>query len=126
MQPFDNAYYTNNGDGKYSTLAFDRYHPVNNPAVTQPRLTTTSAANNIVISDFWYRDAGFFRLKNLEVSYTFNNNPLSIAQNIKLYARCNNLFVIAKEKDLDPEVPASGVTNYPLFRTIIGGISIHF
>lgn len=127
MNSYSNTYYRNYGEGKYSTLASDRYHAVNNPTGEQPRLSSVYLPNNSVGSEFWYRDASFFRLKTLEVSYTFNNVPLSIAQHVKLYATCNNAFVISKEKDgMDVEVPNSGVTNYPLMRTFTAGVSVNF
>ncbi len=127
MNAYTNAYYRNAGEGKYSELALDRYHAVNNPTGDQPRLSTQDLVNNTVTSAFWYRDASFFRLRTLELSYTFNEIPLSIAQKVKLYATCNNAFVISKEKDgMDVEVPNSGVTNYPLFRTFTAGVSVNF
>ena len=43
-----NAYYWNNGEGKYSKLALDRYHPANNPTGSYPRLTTTAGENNFL------------------------------------------------------------------------------
>lgn len=127
MNSYSNTYYRNYGEGKYSTLASDRYHPVNNPDGDQPRLSTQYLPNNSVNSAFWYRDASFFRMRTVELSYTFDNVPLAIAQNVKLYATCNNAFVVSKEKDgMDVEVPNSGVTNYPLLRTFTAGVSINF
>jgi TonB-linked SusC/RagA family outer membrane protein len=123
----NNTYYTNYGDGKYSDVAFDRYHAINNPNGTQPRLTTTEGDNNNVNSDFWIENTSFFRLKNVELSYTFNNKSnTAIASKIKLYARGSNLWVISNVDDLDPETPDSGVSNYPVFTTLTGGVSISF
>ncbi len=119
-----NTYYQNYGQNKYSVLANDRYHVTNNPLGTQPRLTTDTPNNNIVDSDFWMANASFFRLKNIELSYTII--PQSIAKSVKLYARCNNALTLSNIKDLDPEMPNSGVTNYPVFRTITGGVSFSF
>lgn len=121
------SYYWNNGLDGYSVLAADRYHPVNNPGGTQPRLTTTIASNNFRNSTFWTEDGSFFRLKNIELSYTLNSkSPKAIAKNYKFFVRGANLFVLSKIKDLDPEMILSGVTNYPTYRTITGGVSINF
>lgn len=68
------TYYWNKGLDGYSVLAKERYHPVNNPTGTQPRLTTTSGVNNYRNSTFWTKNGSFFRLKNVELSYTLNNN----------------------------------------------------
>lgn len=121
----NNAFYRNSGQGKYSTLATDRFHPVNNPNGTQPKLTTLTPLNDNVTSTFWMENAAFFRLKNVELSYTLANDTW-IAKKTKFYVRGTNLFVLSDVKDLDPEVPQSGVTNYPVFRTITGGVSLSF
>lgn len=68
-----NAYYWNNGLNGYSELALNRYHEVNNPSGTMPRLTTTTESNNFRDSSFWTENGSFFRLKNVELSYTFEN-----------------------------------------------------
>jgi hypothetical protein len=123
----NNDYYTNYGNGKYSDVAFDRYHATNNPNGSQPRLTTTEADNNTVNSDFWIKNTSFFRLKNVELSYTFQNKKASsIAQNIKLYARGSNLWVVSNVNDMDPEAPSAGITNYPMCSTLTTGISVSF
>ncbi|WP_372753241.1 SusC/RagA family TonB-linked outer membrane protein [Labilibaculum sp.] len=123
----NNDYYTNYGTGKYSDVAFDRYHATNNPNGNQPRLTTTEGDNNNVNSDFWIENTSFFRLKNVELSYTFDNrNESAIASKIKVYARGSNLWVLSKVDDLDPETPNSGVSNYPVLTTLTAGVSLSF
>lgn len=122
-----NTYFWNKGEGKYSVQALDRYHPVNNPEGSYPRLTTTEGTNNFVNSTFWIQNGSFFRLKNVELSYTFGMEHKKIlCKRIKVFARGTNLFVISNEKNLDPEVIDAGVTNYPLYSTLTGGINITF
>lgn len=122
-----NNYYWNKGEDKYSVKALDRYDPVNNPDGNYPRLTTTTGENNFRNSSFWLLDTRFFRLKNVELSYTFtNSSPTAAAKQVKLFARGTNLFVLSPVKDLDPELLDGGVTNYPLLRTLTGGISFSF
>jgi TonB-linked SusC/RagA family outer membrane protein len=121
----NNPYFRNSGQGKYSVLAADRFHPVNNSGGTQPILTTLNPVNDNVTSSFWMESASFFRLKNVELSYTLSND-LRTVKTMRFYVRGTNLFVISNIKDLDPEVPNSGVTNYPLFRTITGGVTLGF
>ncbi|WP_161554579.1 SusC/RagA family TonB-linked outer membrane protein [Sinomicrobium soli] len=121
----NSTYYRNSGEGKYSVLARDRFHPVNNPGGNLPALTTYNPTNDYQGSTFWIQDASFFRMKNVEVSYTFSNDTWTV-RNIRVYLRGTNLFVLSKEKDLDPEVPASGVDNYPLMRIVTGGLTIGF
>ena len=121
----NSTYYRNSGEGKYSVIALDRFHPVNNPNGSQPALTTKYPSNDYQASTFWIQDASFFRLKNAEISYTFSKDT-RIAKIIRLYLRGTNLFVLSNVKDLDPEVPDSGVNNYPLFRTLTGGLTVGF
>lgn len=123
----NNSYYWMNGEDKYSVVALNRYHPENNPDGWYPRLTTTEGDNNFVGSTFWIQDASFFRLKNVELSYTISSKRAnSIIKKIKLYGRGTNLFVLSSEKNLDPEVMNAGVTNYPVYRTFTGGVTLTF
>ena len=120
-----NSYFKNDGDDSYSVLALDRYHAVNNPGGSQPRLTTVSGGNNDVTSSFWTKDGSFLRLKNVEISYSFLRGQ-STQRNYKVFVRGANLLVLSSIKDLDPECLASGVTTYPFFRTVTGGLSLTF
>lgn len=123
----NNDYYTNYGNGKYSDKAFDRYHATNNPTGTQPSLTTTEGDNNNVNSDFWLENTSFFRVKNVELSYTFKSKKESIlGRSIKLYLRGANLWVISDVDELDPEAPDAGVSNNPVISTLTTGISVSF
>lgn len=123
----NNSYYWNKGEEKYSNAVLDRYHPENNPNGAYPRLTTTNGTNNFVNSSFWLENASFFRLKNVELSYTFTNKKeSSMTKKIKIFARGTNLFVLSKEKDLDPEMMSAGLTNYPVTTTLTGGVTVTF
>ena len=124
----DNSYYFGNrSTGKYSAAALDRWHPVNNPDGTFPRLTTTDGENNFQTSDFWIADASFFRLKNVELSYTFSNRNLNaVVSKVRVFARGTNLWTVSRIKGLDPEVLDGGVTSYPLMMTVTGGVSVTF
>ena len=103
----NNGYYWNYGERKYSVQALDRYHPKNNPQGTYPALTTTNGNNDFRNSTYWLQDASFFRLKNVELSYTLPAK--SVAKSYKFHVRGTNLFVISKNKDLDPEVNNAGI-----------------
>lgn len=124
----NNSYYWNYGQNNWSDMTLDRYHPVNNPEGTYPRLTTTDGNNNFVNSTFWLHDRSFLRLKNVEVSYTFGyDRPLtSWLKTTKVFLRGTNLLTISKFKKLDPELPNAGVNNYPLFAVYSVGLSATF
>ena len=121
-----NRYFMINGTGQnYSELMLDRF-PVTND---YPRLTTVSL-NNYQYSTFWVAKAAYFRLKNVEISYTFPvNASRRLAMNdLKIYARGTNLAAVSslKKYSVDPENIDAGITGYPLFRTITVGVSCKF
>ncbi len=123
----NNSYYWVNGDDKYSAITADRYHPTYNPDGEYPRLTTTESYNNHRNSDFWMESGNFFKLKKVEVSYTFGESyNLGAMSRLKVFVRANNLFTASKIKDFDPEAMAAGLTTYPLFTTITGGVNLTF
>lgn len=121
----NNNYYWNSGEGKYSAFVRDRFHPVNNPGGTVPALTTLGAGNDFRNSTFWMEDSSFFRLKNVELSYSLSNATWTV-KNMRFFVRATNVFVISAIKELDPEVIDAGVINYPVFRTITSGVSVRF
>ncbi|HLP37711.1 SusC/RagA family TonB-linked outer membrane protein [Lacibacter sp.] len=121
----NNSYYRFDGTSKYSKEALSRYHPVTNPSGTMPRLTSNYSANNNVTSTFWLQSSNFFRLRNAELGYTIING-LSVIKVMRAFVRGSNLFVLSKNKELDPEVLNAGITNYPFYRTVTVGLSFKF
>ena len=121
-----NSYYWNTGLGKYSDMVLDRYHETLNPQGSYPRLTSTDGKNSFRNSSYWIKNSAFFRLKNVELSYTFKFKKKDIAQNLKLFARGANLLVISGFKNMDPERPDAGITNYPVLSTYTGGLAVTF
>ncbi|MCM1176518.1 MAG: SusC/RagA family TonB-linked outer membrane protein [Clostridium sp.] len=123
----NNSYYWNTGSNSYSVYALRRYHPENNPEGTLPRLTSTSGSNSYRNSDFWIADASWFRLKNVELSYTWTNRKTDgVCKSFRFFVRGTNLCVASGIKDLDPEVINAGISNYPIYRTVTGGVTIGF
>ncbi len=123
----NNAYYWNKGVDAYSELALDRYHPTNNPNGSQPRLTTKDGGNNYLASTFWAENGSFFRLRNIELSYTLDARRIHLpGTDWKLFVRGANLLTLSAVKDLDPECLNAGVTNYPMMRTFTAGLAVTF
>ena len=78
------------------------------------------------ISDY-DADEVILRLKNIELSYTFENKAgRFFANKCKLFVRGTNLLTFSKIKDLDPERLNAGITNYPAYMTVTGGLSVSF
>jgi TonB-linked SusC/RagA family outer membrane protein len=119
------AWFQNHGTMKYSTLALDRYHPTANPGGTHPRLTTTTAANNTVVSNFWMDKADFLRLRNVELShiFRFDEGPLG---NIRLFLRGTNIATLTGVKNVDPQMPVAGILGYPAYSTYTLGLTATF
>jgi hypothetical protein len=121
--PLTNRYFWNGwGDNNYSK------HVQENIGGSYPNLTWQKVNNNFTASDFWMANGGFFKIQNVEIAYNLRmrNNKFIGAELLRIYARGSNLMTISNVKDVDPESINSGVTVYPLFRTITGGIKINF
>lgn len=92
-----------------------------------PGLLLREGENNFVNSSFWLGNGSYFRLKNVELSYTITNKKENaLAKKIKIFGRGTNLFSLSKEKDLDPELINAGINNYPVYRTLTGGVTVTF
>ncbi|MBF4466816.1 TonB-dependent receptor [Flavobacterium sp. LC2016-12] len=105
----------------------DRY-TADNPNSKYPVAFNDSDNRNNIPADFWLRDASFFRLKSLEVSYVLPENALSKfgVSNVRFYAGGTNLFSFdhMKQYNLDPETNNTTGVNYPQTRIYRIGVSI--
>ena len=90
-------------------------------------------ANAHIPSDKYIENGSYLRLSTLTLGYTFKDLA-GWAQNVQLYATCNNVFTLTGYKGLDPEVNLGGLdpgvdyrqSNYPHTRTFIIGAKINF
>jgi TonB-linked SusC/RagA family outer membrane protein len=120
----NNKYYQIYGNRKYSNVLIDGL-PNGNP---HPVLSPEFRNNNFINSDYWVVDGSYFKLRNVELGYTLPNaltKKIGIGE-LKVFARGFNLLTISKIKDLDPENLDAGISNFPLCRTITGGLSVSF
>ncbi|MCD0470436.1 TonB-dependent receptor [Flavobacterium sp. JAS] len=105
----------------------DRY-TAENPNSKYPVAFNDSDNRNNIQSDFWLRDASFFRLKSLEISYVLPEKSLSRfgVLNMRVYAGGTNLFSIdqMKKYNLDPETNNTTGVNYPQTRIYRVGMTI--
>ncbi|MEN7548004.1 TonB-dependent receptor [Rapidithrix thailandica] len=129
----DNYYYGAANEGANfenftSTRVLDRWTE-SNPGGTFPRLEVASNKNNSLRSDFWVRDASYFRLKNIQLGYTF---PSVWTEKIKIerarvYVGGTNLFTITDvESGLDPENYSGRPTYYPPVTIYSMGVNLTF
>lgn len=80
-------------------------------------------------STFFLKDASFFRLKNLQVGYTFQQDWLKKAKinSARFYLSADNLFTITNYPYLDPERKGDGnFAVYPQNKVFSIGTSINF
>ncbi len=107
---------------------------------TMPRAIAGDPYNNNRFSSRWIEDAGFFRLRNVQLGYTVPTALLSktrVFASARVYVAGSNLFIVTKYTGLDPEVQTPGsearqtgagtdVGNMPQPRTFQGGIQLQF
>lgn len=100
------------GDGNYSAFVRD------NIGGAYPRLTYVKVNNNFLTSDFWLTSRTWFKIKDVILSYAFPK--------VTLYVKGQNLLTLTKVPYVDPENIDSGVTEYPMFRTVTLGVKMTF
>jgi TonB-linked SusC/RagA family outer membrane protein len=121
-----NSYFSSKGyNQNFSKAMLDRY-PVTN---SMPRATITSN-NNMQQSTFWLKDASYFRVKNIEVSYTLPNELTRdmYMNDCKFFVRGSNLFETSafSKYGLDPENFSAGSSVYPIYKTFTIGVACKF
>lgn len=101
----------------------------NNRNALVPRLGGGAAINYSLGSDYWYKKAGYLRLKVLSLGYNIPKNVLNKIRfdQVRIYIAATNLLTFDKLKKyaLDPEAP-SGQAGfyYPQQKTITFGINL--
>ena len=105
----------------------DAYHPTRNPYSDIPALGKTDDYP----SDRYVHDASYFRLQNVNLSYTFDlRKKTRHLRDITLAASCNNVFLLSKYNGFDPDV-SDGTARidkgwYPKNRTYTFSIQIRY
>lgn len=80
----------------------------------------TGASTNTYLSDVWLSDASFFRIKTLQLGYTFPKWGNSV-KNIRVYVNAQDAITFTKYEGLEPE-RNGGNGNYPRMATYSFGI----
>ncbi|MGB3617634.1 MAG: TonB-dependent receptor, partial [Catalinimonas sp.] len=105
-----------------------------------PRAVVGDPYENNRFSDRWIENAGFFRMRNLQVGYSLPQGVLdqmNFVQRLRVYVAASNLFVITEYTGLDPEVVSFGSDsrqieagtdggNIPQPRTFQAGVQVQF
>lgn len=97
--------------------------------------TQNTNGGNSLPSEFYIEDGSYFRMKNLQIGYTF---PKSILNKInfnklRIYAGVQNLFTVTNYSGYDPEVSSNALfsrgidsSSYPNARTFTFGFNASF
>ncbi|MDR0749601.1 MAG: TonB-dependent receptor [Tannerellaceae bacterium] len=120
--------------GNNNTLAqfLDRWRPADPAADPYDPKTewikgyyAYSGTNLTANSTFNTENSAYFRLKSLELGYTFSK--LKTFRNVRLYVNGYNLFTITKVRDVDPEHPEDSYGYmYPLNKSYSVGVNVKF
>jgi len=105
--------------------------------IPKPSSVSARSKDNYRASDFYIEDGSYFRLKNLQLSYSFQEKVLKKMkmQEFKVFFSATNVFTITKYGGLDPEVGKTAGTEsnnlsigidegtYPQSRTFVFGLN---
>lgn len=97
-------------------------------------ILSTKRAVNYQNSNYWIEDGSFFRIRNVQLGYTFGENILSKAKikSVRIYLNAQNLATFANNTGYTPEIGGSstsfGVDNgtYPVPAVYSVGINLNF
>jgi hypothetical protein len=114
--------------GKPTTIFQDHWTP-DNPTDNFPRLWSSYVQNDPIIntSSFWVRDAGYLRVKNVQLGYTLPSKLLNGVgiQKAKVYYSGQNIFTASSfYKWIDPEAPA-GERGYTYPQVLVNTIGLN-
>jgi TonB-linked SusC/RagA family outer membrane protein len=110
---------------------------VSGEKITYPRaiFDPSNADNNFleVRSDYWMFSNDYFKLKNVEIGYTFPSGSKFLQKtgmsSLRLYINGNNLVTFRnemRELGIDPETTDGSTYIYPLTRVFNTGLNIQF
>lgn len=120
-------------DYSTTTLALSRWTPTN-PSTTNYRINGNDPNKNMSKPSSWYvEDGSFFRIKNIELGFTFPKAWSSAVglSRVRLFMSGQNLFTFTKYTGLDPEFGigsaiSSGVDygSYPQSKVYMFGLQV--
>lgn len=124
-------YYSPLNDPRSSNLdkeAAEKAWTLTNTDSDYPRIGSTVSNGSVYRNSFYYKDASFLRLKNLEIGYTLPKTLLATlgVSNARIYVGGYNLFTIDGLKSVDPESGDEEMQTYPQLRVFNAGFKLTF
>ena len=119
-------------DFNYLVERMDRWNGVST-SNWEPILHT-GRGNNYQNSSYWIEDGSFFRIRNVQLGYTFSQNLLSRAKikSLRIYINAQNPGTFANNTGYTPEIGGSatgfGIDNgtYPVPAIYSAGLNLNF
>jgi len=119
---------------KSTDLLYNSWTPTNTGATVPEATNDSNFSTNQVSNSYYIEDASFFRLKNLQLGYTFDQSILgNVFASARIYVQATNLFTITKYTGLDPELASFDDTfmgvdegNLPAIKQLLVGVSLGF
>ena len=102
---------------------------LDNPDSNYPRIASNIGNGGVYRTSFYYRNAAFLRLKNLELGYTLPGRVFGHQVGIKstrFYAAGYNLLTFSELKTIDPETSDEGYQTYPQVKIFNFGVKVTF
>ncbi|MEN9570287.1 MAG: hypothetical protein RL172_1518 [Bacteroidota bacterium] len=121
--------YANNG-----SLVLKRWqNPGDVTDIPRPSFVTKNYIEN---SSMFVEDASFFRVRTIQLGYSFTKKSVKFLNNLQVYAQVQNALLFTKYKGFDPEVSSNGgnidrtagvdYAAYPPARTFTFGVNMNF
>lgn len=119
---------------KSTDLLNNSWTPSNTGASTPKASNKSNFSTNTVSNSYYVEDGSYFRLKNLQIGYTFPNSVLgNVFSNARIYVQGVNLFTFTDYSGLDPELASFDDTYFgidegslPATKQFIFGVSLGF
>ncbi|MDM1415723.1 TonB-dependent receptor [Myroides odoratimimus] len=134
--PISRNAYNSLGENKYSEYALNTWTP-DNPNARYARAIYTDPSASGRISDRYLHSTSYLRLKNVQLSYSFNKELISRIgmDNVTVFVSASNLFTWTKWPGQDPETlsergsiidQATAEDPYPLSKSFSFGVQFKF
>lgn len=94
-----------------------------------PRMGSNISNGSVTRSSFYYRNAAFLRLKNVEIGYTIPKKVWGEripVKGLRLYVAGYNLLTVSGLKNVDPETSDESFQTYPQMRIFNAGLKLTF
>ena len=115
--------------GNIEKEAAEKAWTLENTSSNYPRIGSTVSNGGVNNASFYYRNAAFLRLKNVEIGYTIPDNVLFNKMRIKslrFYVAGYNLLTLSGLKNVDPETSDESYQTYPQLRIFNTGVKLTF